>query len=367
MERVVYLLGAGFSAPLGLPVVSNFVTKSRDQYQHDGARFKHFKPVLDEIKAMGIVKSYYDADLFNVEEILSILEMGDYADRKRQRAEFVNYIRDVIAFHTPAIPVPTNREGLYRTFAFGNEGPDNLWPLYGIFAAAMCQVEFAGDRKATTDPSTGAIGYTGGPLVCKFLRSQPVKYSVVSLNYDRVLELPIEYLHKHHDTDEQIGWDVHPCANEDVLSHSLLAKLHGTVTEDGAIDIVPPTWNKGRHQRIASTWQRAHEAISEANHIRIIGYSLPVNDSYVRYLLKSAVMDTPNLKSIHVICKDDDQQTVKGRYDSFVHFGDYRFQNVQVQQYFYQMRDRAVATGDLKGEAWKAVEEAHDFYFAAWR
>ena len=29
MEKVVYLLGAGFSAPLGIPVMGNFLTRSK--------------------------------------------------------------------------------------------------------------------------------------------------------------------------------------------------------------------------------------------------------------------------------------------------------------------------------------------------
>jgi len=35
LEKVVYLLGAGFSAPLGLPVMSNFLEKSKDIYFAD--------------------------------------------------------------------------------------------------------------------------------------------------------------------------------------------------------------------------------------------------------------------------------------------------------------------------------------------
>ncbi|WP_175406349.1 hypothetical protein [Bacillus sp. FJAT-27264] len=29
MEKVVYILGAGFSAPLGIPVMSNFIMKAK--------------------------------------------------------------------------------------------------------------------------------------------------------------------------------------------------------------------------------------------------------------------------------------------------------------------------------------------------
>ncbi len=48
-DRVVYLLGAGFSAPLGLPVMSNFLMKSKDMYFSDPERFSTFKEVLEDM------------------------------------------------------------------------------------------------------------------------------------------------------------------------------------------------------------------------------------------------------------------------------------------------------------------------------
>ena len=32
MEKITYVLGAGFSAPLGIPVMRDFLTKSKDLY-----------------------------------------------------------------------------------------------------------------------------------------------------------------------------------------------------------------------------------------------------------------------------------------------------------------------------------------------
>ncbi len=42
-DKVVYLFGAGFSAPLGLPVMSNFLMKSMDLYVSDPERYRTFK------------------------------------------------------------------------------------------------------------------------------------------------------------------------------------------------------------------------------------------------------------------------------------------------------------------------------------
>jgi hypothetical protein len=52
MNNVVYLLGAGFSAPLGLPVMSNFLDRSKDMYFADNATYAHFLPVFETINVL---------------------------------------------------------------------------------------------------------------------------------------------------------------------------------------------------------------------------------------------------------------------------------------------------------------------------
>jgi hypothetical protein len=108
-----------------------------------------------------------------------------------------------------------------------------------------------------------------------------------------------------------------------------LAKLHGSIAGSR---IVPPTWNKSFHPEILGTWKLAHRLLSEATHVRVIGYSLPESDAYVRFLLKSAVLRSERLKSIHVICKDPDG-SVERRYRSFVTFPRFRFSGADTLSY----------------------------------
>ena len=108
-----------------------------------------------------------------------------------------------------------------------------------------------------------------------------------------------------------------------------LAKLHGS-THDG--NIVPPTWSKGVVTSVVPAWELAHNLLSEATQIRIIGYSLPTADSYLKYLLKSAVIKEQNLKRIDVICRDPDG-SVRKRYDEFIKFDYYKFVAGDVSKY----------------------------------
>jgi hypothetical protein len=103
MERIVYLLGAGFSAPLGLPVMSTFLFKSKDMFAVDPVKYGHFKDVFDTIAKIGVAKSYYETNIFNIEDVLSILEMTDHLEGQTLREEFIHYIVDVIKYYTPVM------------------------------------------------------------------------------------------------------------------------------------------------------------------------------------------------------------------------------------------------------------------------
>ena len=100
-ENVVYLLGAGFSYPLGLPVMGNFLEKSKDMYFEDKGGYQHFEEIFKKIREMNVSKTYYDTDLTNIEEILSFLEMEQHLGDDSLEHSFTRYIIDVINHFTP--------------------------------------------------------------------------------------------------------------------------------------------------------------------------------------------------------------------------------------------------------------------------
>ncbi len=69
MDKVVYITGAGFSAPLGLPVMSNFLLKAKDMYAVNSKKYAHFQEVFEQLDGMARIKHYFSSDLFNIEEI----------------------------------------------------------------------------------------------------------------------------------------------------------------------------------------------------------------------------------------------------------------------------------------------------------
>jgi hypothetical protein len=340
LDRVVYVLGAGFSAPLGVPVMSNFLVKSKDMYFDDPGRYGYFEKVLDRIQRMSIVKNYYRADLFNIEEILSISEMSSFVHGHQFRNEFIQYIKDVIEYYTPDIQhygqLPSNWQG----FAFGN---DQRWTAYGYFVTNLCNV-----RLGTAETKQGTV-YT-----CS--RNDDIKahYAVVSLNYDLVLEKVCAFVNKHFRMDAPMGF----CGGDADGDGTILAKLHGSL-DVGAI--VPPTWSKGSHPEIVPAWRRALEELRAANHIRFIGYSLPAADAYVRYLLKAAAIDAPHLKTVDVICWDP-TGSARAQYDEFITFANYRFVSGKTQDYLKVLSDLTLGREHRFGHPWRRLEKSHEAF-----
>lgn len=352
-DRVVYILGAGFSAPLGLPVMSNFLMKSKDMYFSDPERLDYFKEVFSSIAKMSIAKNYYDANLFNIEEILSILEMQELVGGGQLKRNFEKYIVEVIDYFTPPVRGhERNLPGNWHGFLFSG---GRLQAEYGYFVANLLGLEFM-----RLPDSVGGAFY-------KKLSRPTVSYSIITLNYDLVLESYAAYIEKKHarrhvNEEEDLGFHLGPepaRVRKRVVS---LAKLHGSV-DTGVI--VPPTWNKALNQDLLDSWKLAFGLLQQANHVRIIGYSLPNADAYVKYLLKAAVIDAPHLKSIDVLCLDHTGE-VRGSYERFIEFDRFRFQSGSVVDYLALNHQSHIPSNfDETVVPMDKLEDAHKEFFSS--
>lgn len=342
-EHVVYLLGAGFSAPLGLPVMSNFVSKSKDQFSTASSEYKHFSDVFDLFEKLAKVKSFYRSDLSNIEEVLSILAIGDFREGV-DKTRFIKYLADVVSYYTPKLAqyvgtLPSN----WRQFAFGNNRVHNDYGNF-IFALARRSLSYNGTAGGfSTHPPDQSI----------------LTYAVVTLNYDSVIEKLHEYCKNVLALAVPLKLNT-PCkkllSDGDTAYHIDLAKLHGSGHD---ASIVPPTWSKGPDRLPTAAWQAALDELSRANHIRIFGYSLPDSDLNVRYLLKAAALESFHLKTIDVACLDPDG-SVKRRYDSFIDHHGYSFKNGNVAECFNNLTARADQTPG--GNVAQFLEMAHGHF-----
>lgn len=327
-ERIVYVLGAGFSAPLGLPLVGNFIFKSKDMFFENRERFASFDEVFQTLHRLSRVKNYFNADLFNIEEVLSLIEMESFLEHKKLSDGIVTYIKEVISFYTPAIPP---MQGLCANWDSVWAG-SGVWSLYLRFVAHLLRL------KLQFTEASGRVAHVN--CICRSRLDDSISYQVVSLNYDRLIEMACDHLSTTFPSD--ISHKIDPSRANSTRANVPLVKLHGCVSST----IVPPTWNKGAHPGIAKDWANAYEAIRNATQLRFIGYSLPDSDAYVRYLLKTACSNAAHLKRIDVICLDPDS-SVRQRYERVFNFRDLKFSPVSIEEYLGGVaREAASRDGD---------------------
>lgn len=331
MERIVYFLGAGFSAPLGLPVIGNFIDYAKDQHLIEKKGAAAFDEVFASIKRLSQIKNFYNAELDNIEELLSILEVDAFLGKPDLRRTFEEFISSVIHHRTPAIVpfegrIPEN----WQDNIFGQHYPHRG---YGYFVAAIQQLSFKRQ---------------GDNITCDRILNAPVQYDVVTANYDCVLEDVCSYANRVFGVSRPLRFRRSPTEDAQLPA---LAKLHGSV--DGG-PIVPPTWSKGAHSQIAPAWELAREVLGRAQHIRFVGYSLPEADSYVRYLLKSAVLESDHLKSISALCLDP-KKDVRARFEGFVTHRSFRFQNQDTVSLLHALGGPT----EPPTPPWEMLERAH--------
>ena len=235
-EKVVYLLGAGFSAPLGLPVMANFLDVSRDIYHADPGNkdYESWKKIFETIAGMHVAKSYYKTDLRNIEEVLSILAMEDAVAGGDRNADFAEYIKGVIRACEPDWPPPAfatngDRRLLDKDMHQELMGVDEPHRSYRTFVACLL--------------NTKLLGFLSGALCRTNLEEPEAEYSVVTLNYDRVLEACQDHIQAGCSALGP-GW---PTPNT-----LRIAKLHGSVDRE----VIPPTWRKGETRHEPDIWTR---------------------------------------------------------------------------------------------------------------
>lgn len=341
-KRVLYFLGAGFSAPLGLPVMSNFISKSTDQYLTDPEQYKYVKRVIDHIARLSRAKNYFEADMHNIEEVMSILDIEEKCGKEGFTKDFKDYLIGVIRHYTPEIKTHfVNNNQWYRSLVSENTTANR----YADFVLSLFNVAY--------------LFYSNNRIDGHAVPSNNKQdYSVITMNYDIVLESLAAASFPH--LNLQFKSDPLPDPM-DWSSGPYLAHLHGSI-ETGVI--IPPTSSKSHDPEIREAWKLGYQLLSTADEIRFIGYSLPVTDAYVRYLLKSAIVGNIYLKKIDVICYDP-TGAVERNYSSFISFPGFRFSGRMFNVLNRELHDVInTPQGNGKTIRYQFLEDFHEEHFS---
>lgn len=319
MENIVYFLGAGFSAPLGLPVMNNFWSKAKDLYVEKNTEFKYFKEIFELRDQLSIIKNFINIDLYNMEDILSLLEMKslltvDNKEAKHYLKLYKKFIKDVIEYYTPYIKTTLSDKNDISNW-YSNLGNNSIHSRYLYFLSNLLNILIFKEVKKMDDTNIKLYFYNS-----KFINSN-FHYSIITLNFDLVIEKFVKLL------------DVHKGSN---LKNKIeIVHLHGDIANYQSI--IPPTWNKSSINNVIDNWALARNIIKNANYIRIIGYSLPINDNYIRFLFSLSLEENFNLKGIDIITLDSDDTTYSRYKNIFNPFPNYRYCSKSIENYFNKL------------------------------
>lgn len=303
VEHIAYILGAGFTAPLGLPVMKDFLRKARDLYATRPEECAFFGDVFKQIEWLGKIKSYYNSDLLNIEDILAIFEMNSSLSGRRKHL-FEEFIRTVIALLTPPVSVTAHDP----EEVLGDSWQQNIFragdPIapYASFLCCIQNMIVRPEYFFTLDIHRKYLSFRRNP-------DPRAVYSVITVNYDTVLENICAFIGGHMLVDSTFRFfRTAPARNSgDVPA---LSRLHGSI----ATDVLPPLWNKPPAPGIRDAWRLAGETLRKANQIRFIGYSLAGAEPHLKTLFGSPLTESPHLERVDILCLDDERGTVERRY-----------------------------------------------------
>lgn len=323
-DRIVFIIGAGASYDAKIPLMANFLEIAYDIGRHHGLsddQKASFKRVHAVTQALNKQRGYADLDSDNLESVFTAVEMGQLLGRlsdlpEEDVASASEDLRSVIA---TTIEQRTNYYGVGGVLA-------PPWP-YGPFARLIAHLQ---KRHRV---SILSFNYDLALDIALRWADVPYHYGFGTPNDDA-----IQYLKLHGSLnwllcpacDELNSWDVQLMmgsrfgnkslnAENIQVEHHLLPHIQAPALacECGShvkLDpfLVPPTWNKAQYQQsVVSLWRDASQKLAQAEHIVVIGYSLPDTDTFFQQLIALSLTGEARLKGFHVINPDN---AVKDRF-----------------------------------------------------
>lgn len=339
MSKVVIILGAGASKQSGAPVMAEFLDVASDLLvsgKANGAE-DHFKRVFTARSCLQQVHSKAQLDLNNVESIFTVLELGRILEKvpglkRNEISETIESLKVMIVKTLEAsmlfniYQTPDGRAG-------SKVAPSHS---YQRFVEKILKT----DRRKGLDVSVITFNYDIGLDVAMYDAGIRPNYFVNPLQDNYTYESQVDMMKLH----GSLNWGVDD-QNQEIYAFDLRGLLdrsgkipRGPVPITVGSDIqehckssgrnvgsspviVPPSWNKADyHSMVSKVWAAAARNLSEAEYIYIIGYSLPLTDSFFRHLYALGTAGESWIRSIVVFNPDGSKQT-KSRFSDLIGLG----------------------------------------------
>ena len=306
--KTVFILGAGASKPAGLPVMSDFLERARHIQRNMQGQpgIESFTRVFQAIdgKARSIHSKILLENRENIETWFGLIDMGLMIGKfgKQTREEIEHLREDFITMISKTIELS------------GKFSPNAPPSPYGEFAQVLQDNTFSS-----------------------------LEFSFITFNYDVLLEFSlagagIKYDYCLNDSDNQqksfqfiklhgsVNWGICQGCDEIIpvdpkITSISTGKDPYRILQAGAIlstknhcgkplnpipFLVPPTWNKANinQNKVLTLWEKAANALSQAEKIIVIGYSMPETDIFFKYLIALGLDSDNHIHRFYLIDPD---------------------------------------------------------------
>jgi hypothetical protein len=340
-DRNVYILGAGFSADAGLPLIKDFMNRMRDA----AAWLEEQRDRKDELAAIERVLDFrlkasaaayrVPLDVENIEELFSLASASGSAELSDQVTVAIAATLD---FCRARVQAPD------RNFVSVTKIDGPKWDR-----PQPCNWQLSKQHEQRADGTPGVSVYSCPlyelylGLLCGFFNEVGAdrRDTLISLNYDTVVEdalwgldLPFCYA-----DSQQVEWQSHQPDHFTQAEREpiRLLKLHGSVnlttriSEDFGLRVwaygsyrdllkagnkpvsVPPTWQKQLSGYLSAVWREAVSALRTATRVVMLGYSMPQTDQHFRYLLAAGLQENISLRRVVAVNLDGEKEEFKRR------------------------------------------------------
>jgi len=331
MVKTVFILGAGVSRAAGGPLMYDFIDKALQILQSNraGWAFPHFRHVFEARRKLQAAYAKSNLDIDNIENLFATFEM----------ASLIKHLSNMSDEDTSALPRDL-RFLIMRTLEQSVRYPiyaDD--PIVGSPSPYDAFVELLIQMEETTLLSPTAIISFNYDLLLEYaftVREMEIDYGLKNTTKHKDA-IPLYKLHGSLNwTFNQVGNEIESFRLQKLPAESYWRRygvyecplrrpidtmelIHGP---DGWGDkpvpdplIVPPTWSKGQyHEKLSSVWYNASRALSTAENIFVIGYSLPPADQFFRAFFALSTMSDSLIERLWVF----DPSEIAARYQSLV-------------------------------------------------
>ncbi len=339
-DHNVYILGAGFSAEGGLPLIKDFMNRMRDAavwLEGQAGRQRELEAisrVLEfRLRAAGAA-SRVPLNVENIEELFSLAA----ATGDKELAEAMPLAIAATLDYARQVPIPPAE---WQRFQIGivNHPEWNRPPTWTEPLPYVQEGMRRGDRKGSWY-SCPPYDFYVGVMAGYFNKGGPDRQdTIITFNYDTLIEDALQGLAIRCDYALRYRADPLPSeASTPAVQGAAILKLHGSVNwvagseswksdnEDLAYSmqqelarrievkpyaklrtlglpplLLPPTWRKVAHPALSQVWDAAVVALRTATNVIILGYSVPNTDQHFRYLIAAGLQDNISLRKIFFV------------------------------------------------------------------